>query len=352
MTAGRIDEAGAPLPDWLEAEAYSPLGERPFLLLDAADPESPVRAAKLRDRTRAILIAIDRPGALPDVDPASYDLLLTSAAAAARPWVYVPAGRFDERVEGIGAIVSQAPIAASVLCHLLRVSEAMALRDAITMESLAYSTLLGGGEFARWLAARKAAPPPPEAGPFVQMAREGDDVTVRLARPAGRNPICAGMRDALFEALAAVLDDPSMPRLRIEGLGSSFSTGGMLAEFGTARDLAQAHAVRTLRSCAVLLDALGDRAEVVLHGACVGSGIEIPAAAHRRLARPGAFFHLPELRMGLIPGAGGTATIARAIGRHRAAYMALSARRIDTETALEWGLVHALLPAGPNEGNS
>src|SRR3546814_15863087 len=87
------------------------------------------------------------------------------------------------------------------------------------------------------------------------------------------------------------------------------------------------HAVRTLHSCARALDVLGSRGTVRLHGACVGSGVEVAAAAHRRIAAADSWFQLPEVRMGLIPGAGGTATVARAIGRHRTLWMLLSARR-------------------------
>ena len=60
-------------------------------------------------------------------------------------------------------------------------------------------------------------------------------------------------------------------------------------------------------------------------------------------ARAGAVFRLPEVSMGLIPGAGGTATITRRVGRQRCAYMAISGADIDLETALAWGLVDAEL---------
>jgi enoyl-CoA hydratase/carnithine racemase len=88
-----------------------------------------------------------------------------------------------------------------------------------------------------------------------------------------------------------------------------------------------------------LLHELGDRATVHLHGACIGSGIEIAAAAAHRHAEPGAFFQLPELAMGLIPGAGGTVSVARAIGRHRTCYLVLSGRRLPRDMAAHWGLV-------------
>ena len=68
----------------------------------------------------------------------------------------------------------------------------------------------------------------------------------------------------------------------------------------------------------------------------------MPAFAGRVVAREDAFFQLPEVGMGLIPGAGGTTSILRRIGKRRLAYMALTGARIDAGTALDWGLVDAL----------
>ena len=60
-------------------------------------------------------------------------------------------------------------------------------------------------------------------------------------------------------------------------------------------------------------------------------------------AKPGTYFWLPEVSMGLIPGAGGTVSLPRRIGRQRTNYFALSQRRIDAETALRWGLIDGML---------
>lgn len=178
--------------------------------------------------------------------------------------------------------------------------------------------------------------------PLVRYDRHDDTVTLTLSSAENRNTMTAAMRDALYEGLANVVEDPSVPQLILRGEGRCFSTGGHLAEFGSAQDLAAAHVIRSLRSCARLLYALEKRSEVRLQGACIGSGIEIAAAAGRRIAAPDSYFQLPELRMGLIPGAGGTVTLPRAIGRHRAAWMALGAFRIGVRQAREWGLVHSV----------
>ena len=66
------------------------------------------------------------------------------------------------------------------------------------------------------------------------------------------------------------------------------------------------------------------------------------AFADRVVARPDTFVALPEVAMGLIPGAGGTVSLPRRIGRQRTAYLALSGRRLDVATAHAWGLVDAV----------
>ena len=93
-----------------------------------------------------------------------------------------------------------------------------------------------------------------------------------------------------------------------------------------------------------VISALADRVVVHLHGACIGSGIELPAFARRVFARPDTSIALPEVGFGLIPGAGGTISLPRRIGRHRTAQLALTATPIDVATALEWGLVDGIEP--------
>ncbi len=324
-----------PYVDWLGSDRWSALGSDPVLVVDAADyfaPAVPVHS---------LIIGIDRVGALPAIDAAPFDLLLTTAAYAPAPWVSVDASRFDSHLALLKANACANPSAATMLAQVLRTGAALPFSAALQLESLAYSTLLGGGEFARWRSTRQPMSAGPVAGK-VRIARPGDTIDLSLDTPANRNAMTASMRDALFEALANIADDPGAPSVHITGQGDCFSTGGALDEFGSATDLAQAHIVRTVRNCAALIHHLGPRASVNFHGACIGSGIEIFAAAARRTAEPSAFFQLPELAMGLIPGAGGTVTISRALGRHRTAWMVLSGKRMRAVQALDWGLVHAI----------
>ena len=134
----------------------------------------------------------------------------------------------------------------------------------------------------------------------------------------------------------------SIEEVVLSGEGASFCSGGDLDEFGSFPDPAVAHAIRTTRSPAMLIARLAHRVRVEVHGACIGAGAELPAFAGRVVAAPDAVFQLPEVAMGLVPGAGGTASIPRRIGRQRTAELVLSGRRIDAETALRWGLVDEL----------
>ena len=327
-----MDNPPGPPTDTLAAELFSPLGAEPLVLLDAL---------ALPDRLPpAVLIAVDRAGALPAVDPDRFDALVTTRPNAPTPWASVVPSRLDAQLNMARADAAAAPIATAILARVLRITGQLQFEEALEVESFAYSALLGGAEFRRWRSTRQ--PGGASRAGAVRYDRDGAVVTLTLASPQTGNAMTATMRDALYEALANVLDDPGAPRVILKAEGRCFSTGGHLPEFGTATDLAQAHAIRTLRSSARLLHRLGDRAEVRLHGACIGSGIEVAAAAARRVGSPDTFIQLPELRMGLIPGAGGTVSIARAIGRHRLMWLVLGAFRLGAESAREWGLLHEI----------
>jgi enoyl-CoA hydratase/carnithine racemase len=213
------------------------------------------------------------------------------------------------------------------------------------VESFAYSTLLGGPEFRRWLGARGDRPPPPPAEMPVIVRRDGPQLLITLNVPERRNAYGRQLRDALTDALRVALLDPAITHVVLDGAGRSFCSGGDLAEFGTTPDLATAHFVRTRAGAARLIHDLGARIEVRVHGPCTGAGIELPAFAGTIVADVGTTFRLPEVGMGLIPGAGGTISIPRRIGRWRTLYLALTGRPVDAATALAWGLVDSVAAA-------
>lgn len=238
--------------------------------------------------------------------------------------------------------VEACPIAAATLVQLLRLLPSLGLKDGLVAESLAYAALQGGNEHRTWLARR--APPDAKRGPgAVRLVREGDTVIATLDRAGAGNAIDRSMRDALSEAFALVNLDPTITSITLRGEGRCFSVGADIGEFGTTLDPATAHAIRrrTLPANQAVLCA--DRFVAEIDGACVGAGLELAAFAGRVTATRRSWFQLPELAMGIIPGAGGCVSLTRRIGRHRTALLVLSGRRLSAKKALEWGLVDALV---------
>lgn len=249
--------------------------------------------------------------------------------------------RDDPAVDALLDTVERHPIASLALAQLLRGAEDRSTDDGLLVESAVYSALQAGPEFAAWRASRPRRARPAETDP-VLVDRTGGCLTVTLNRPAVRNALNTAMRDALVEAFLLPALDPSITEVHLRGAGPAFSTGGDLDEFGSFVDPPSAHLLRLQQSVGRSIAAVADRVIAHLHGPCMGSGIELPAFAGRLVAHPDATFSLPEVSLGLIPGAGGTVSLPRRIGRARTARLALVGAPIDAATALAWGLVDAL----------
>lgn len=269
---------------------------------------------------------------------------LVDRPCADRRTVQVP--DVDAALAQIAERVESWPQTAAVCDDVLRAFDSAAPTFAgIITESLAYSTLQSGREFARWLAERGPKTVPLLPDPVVS-DRDGDTLHVAFNRPQRHNAFSTDARAALLEALEVARLDTSVTALVLTGNGPSFCSGGDLAEFGTFDDPASAHLARTRFSPALVLDEitarLGAACQAVVHGQVLGSGLEMAAFCGHVTCHPDATLGLPELALGLIPGAGGTVSITRRIGRWRTAYLVLSGATIDAATALDWGLVDAV----------
>jgi enoyl-CoA hydratase/carnithine racemase len=316
-------------------------------ILDLQDPlhskHAPPRRAPALG-TGILRLGFHRHGSHPEIDLGGFDILLTTAADPPAPWVFVPRERLDLTVSHLAQTVSHQPTAAAVLGQVLRLGEMGAFEQALMLESLAFSMLLASAGFNTWRAATPSILSKQSSAdvPRVAVDWDGEHWHIRLSRPEARNAVDALMRDALVDALQSVADDPGRAPVILSGDGPIFCAGGDLNEFGRAHDVGIAHLIRTTRAPAALIHRIRDRVTVNMHGAGIGAGIEMPAAAGRIVATRDTLFRLPEVGMGLIPGAGGTVSLPRRIGRHRACFMALSAYDIDAPTALSWGLIDAL----------
>ncbi|MEX1217200.1 MAG: enoyl-CoA hydratase/isomerase family protein [Acidimicrobiales bacterium] len=270
------------------------------------------------------------------------DLLLCRSPDAPAPWIACGES-FEQKIEELLLSIGGSPDAAIALAQLLRVGATASASEAIVAESWVYSLLQGGDRYARWLEDQsdRVVRPRPE-NPIVRLKRIDDELKVCLNRPDVHNAYGTRMRDELVEAFRLADSDQTITRVELRGEGPSFCSGGDLDEFGTAPTPVEAHEVRTRRNAGVALIAIADRVEVFVHGRCVGAGVELPAFAARVVAHSETTFLLPEISMGLVPGAGGTSSIPRRIGRHRCAYFALCGSPIDAPTALNWGLIDAI----------
>ncbi len=266
----------------------------------------------------------------------------------------------DESLRVLLSGFEQTPLAALAFVQLLRGVPRASVYAGLVAESFVYSTLQSGAEFANWRArwdterktkaswrgAGRARRPGSVSAlsddPACRLSRNRGELELMLARSAKHNAFSAAMRDGLAEGLTLALADPSIEEVVLRGEGESFCSGGDLDEFGSFPDPARAHAIRTTRSPALLLSRLGSRARCEVQGACIGAGIELPAFTERVIASEDAYFQLPEIALGLVPGAGGTVSLPARIGRQRTAWLGLSGQRIDAQTALDWGLVDEL----------
>lgn len=308
------------------SEAFSALFGRPYLLLELA-----CATANELEQLRTAIVQLPCPViALGEIPEAATSLVDT-----------VVATEKDARV--LGKNIERHPLTAMTLVQLLRHNEDATITDGLLAESLAYATLQGGQEFKNFLAARKhSANPLATSQPAVLCQRQGDHLEITLNQPERRNAFSVAMRDGLVSALQLLRQDPAIAGASIRGAGECFCIGGDLDEFGLVADTTTAHAIRSTRNAGRLLAEQSDRIQCYVHRACIGAGIELPAFCHRVIASKDTYFQLPEISLGLVPGAGGTVSVLHRIGRHRTTWLALSGKRINASKALEWGLIDAI----------
>ena len=248
---------------------------------------------------------------------------------------------------GLAQQVLAMPLAAAVIVQLLRLLPSLTPDAGLTAESLAYAVLQGSAEHRGWLAAQVRAPLRSEGA--VRLERSGAQLTVTLDHPASGNAIDRAMRDALYDAFTLAALDPDIRRVLLRGAGRTFSLGAELGEFGSTTDPATAHDIRARTLPAHALARCADNLDVHVQGGCAGSGLEMAAWAKRFTAAPDAWFQLPELAMGILPGAGGCVSLSHRIGRQRAALLILSGKRISARQALGWGLIDAIVEHSPGD---
>jgi enoyl-CoA hydratase len=182
--------------------------------------------------------------------------------------------------------------------------------------------------------------------PFATLRYEkrGAVALVTLDRPEVLNAYDVAMRDDLDAVLGAADEDPDVRVLLLRGRGRAFSSGGDLREFGSAPSPLAARAVRWRRDVWGRLLDLRAITVAAVHGWAAGGGMEMALLCDLCVAADDARFALPETGLGMIPGVGGTQTVARRAGLARALDVVLAGRELDARAALAAGLIASVVP--------
>jgi len=164
--------------------------------------------------------------------------------------------------------------------------------------------------------------------------RRGPVAVLQIDNPPV-NGLGHATRSTLHAGLERALDDAQVKAIVITGTDRMYSGGADIREFNTPAALAEPSLLQ-------LIDAVERSAKPVIaaiNGPCMGGGLELSLACHYRIATPDAKMGLPEVKIGLLPGAGGTQRLPRAVGVQAGLRMIVTGEAIDADEALQRGLI-------------
>jgi enoyl-CoA hydratase len=177
--------------------------------------------------------------------------------------------------------------------------------------------------------------------------RDADGIaTVTVNRPDKLNALNAQVIADLAQLAEDVAQDPATRALIVTGAGpKAFVAGADIGELASLDGPAGRAVAARGQAAFRALERLRVPVIAAVNGFALGGGCELAMACHIRLAAPHAKFGQPEVKLGLIPGFGGTVRLPRLVGRGRATELLLTARMVTAEEAERIGLVNAVVPA-------
>ena len=161
------------------------------------------------------------------------------------------------------------------------------------------------------------------------------------------NALSAGLLEELEHELDRLDADPETRAVVLRGAGEkAFVAGADISEFPSLReaDTGDGGSARGIQKLGARMDAADTPLVAAIHGWCLGGGLELAMACDVRVASEDAKLGQPEIKLGLIPGGGGTQRLPRLVGHGRALLMNMSGEPIDAATAERWGLVEKVVP--------
>ena len=175
--------------------------------------------------------------------------------------------------------------------------------------------------------------------PVTELTIDGDVATVTINSPPV-NALSQAVRDGLKRGIEAAEADPAVKAIVIICAGRTFIAGADISEFG------KPPAAPYLPDVLDTIENASKPVVAALHGTALGGGFEVALTAHYRIAVPSAKCGLPEIKLGLIPGAGGTQRLPRLVGVEKALDVILSGTPFGAREAKEWGVVDELAEEG------
>ena len=183
------------------------------------------------------------------------------------------------------------------------------------------------------------------AGEPVLVERPGDGVAlVRINRPEVRNALNLATRQALAAAFEGLQDDPAVRAIVLTGDSRAFAAGADLREFidAGAVEIMRRRAERYWQTVARTPQPV----IAAINGYALGGGLELAMCCDILIAGEGAELGQPEIRVGIMPGAGGTQRLTRAVGKFQAMRLCLTGKPVGAAEALAMGLVSQVVPDG------
>jgi len=173
--------------------------------------------------------------------------------------------------------------------------------------------------------------------------RDGGRASIFLNRPEKRNALSAALIAELSELLRRLADDSELRVVILTGTGESFCAGTDIAELASADPQQAVPISKRGQDLCDQIEAFPAPVIAAINGAAAGGGCELALASHIRVASDKASFSLPEVRLGVIPGYGGTQRLAREVGVGRAVELMLTGRTLSAAEAFELGLVNRVV---------
>lgn len=167
---------------------------------------------------------------------------------------------------------------------------------------------------------------------------------ITLNRPTQLNALSQDVLRRLSRLFLEAKEDTTIKGILLSGAGKAFCAGADIKQLAALNSAQGLNFARFGQAVFRELETLGKPSIAAIHGAALGGGCELAMSASIRIAAENANFGQPEIKLGVIPGFGGTQRLARLIGKGRALDLCLTGRRITAETALSYGLVSEVVP--------